>query len=275
MSKGFCILAQNNSTTDYIRQAYALALSIHKFNSDQNVTLITNDPVKEKYKNVFDKIVPIPWYDDSQAQEWKINNRWKIYHITPYDETIVMDADMLVLQNIEHWWSYLEKRELFFVSDVKTYRNETITSNYYRKMFTANELPNLYSGIHYFKKTDENKTFFVLLEMIVKNFSTFYEWYCPNKRQNFCSIDVSAALASKIIGNSGLITDKNSFVTFTHMKPNVQNWKNERSNWVDNIGFDLDNSGNLYVGNYLQKNVFHYVEDEFLNAEILETLENL
>lgn len=275
MSKGFCILAQNNSTTDYVRQAYALALSIHKFNTDQNVTLITNDPVDEKYKHVFDKVVSIPWYDDSQGQEWKINNRWKIYHISPYDETIVMDADMLVLQNIEHWWRFLEKRELFFVSDVKTYRGETATSDYYRKMFTANELPNLYSGIHYFKKTDENKTFFVLLEMIVKNYDTFYEWYAPNKRQNFCSIDVSVALASKIIGNQGLITDKNSFVTFTHMKPNIQEWKTTRSNWIDNIGYDLDADGKLYVGNFLQNGVFHYVEDEFLSEEILETLENL
>jgi len=275
MSKGFCILAQNNSTTDYVRQAYALALSIHKFNKDQKVTLITNNLVDEKYKHVFDRIVPIPWYDDSRGQEWKINNRWKIYHVSPYDETIVMDADMLVLHNIEHWWPYLEKRELFFVSDVKTYRGETATSNYYRKMFTANNLPNLYSGIHYFKKTDENKAFFVLLEMIVKNFDTFYEWYAPNNRQNFCSIDVSAALASKIIGNSGLITVKNSFVTFTHMKPNIQNWKTTRSNWIDNVGYDLDNNGNLYVGNFLQNSVFHYVEDEFLNEEILETLERL
>ena len=28
MSKGFCLLAQNNDQTNYVRQAYALALSI-------------------------------------------------------------------------------------------------------------------------------------------------------------------------------------------------------------------------------------------------------
>lgn len=275
MSKGFCIVAQNNSNTDYVRQAYALALSIHKFNKNQSVTLITNDCVDEKYKSVFDHIIPIPWYDDSRGQEWKINNRWKVYHISPYEETIVMDADMLVLQNIEHWWDYLENRELFFVSNVKTYRGDIATSNFYRKMFVANDLPNLYSGVHYFKKTDNNKTFFVLLEMIVKNFDQFYTLYSPKKRQNFCSIDVSAAIASKIIDNQGLITDKDSFITFTHMKPNVQDWNTVRSNWIDNIGYDLDDDGRLYVGNFLQSGVFHYVEDEFLNTEILETLENL
>jgi hypothetical protein len=59
------------------------------------------------------------------------------------------------------------------------------------------------------------------------------------------------------------------------MKPNIQNWKTTRSNWIDNVGYDLDNNGNLYVGNFLQNSVFHYVEDEFLNEEILETLERL
>jgi len=104
MDKGFCILAQNNSSTDYVRQAYALALSIHKFNNDQKVTIITNDIVPEKYKSVFDQIVPIPWTDQAEGKDWKIENRWKVYHASPYEYTIVMDADMIVTHNIEHWW---------------------------------------------------------------------------------------------------------------------------------------------------------------------------
>ena len=59
MSEGFCLLAQNNTTVDYIKQAYALAVSIHKFNKDQNVSLITNDEVPKKYRSVFDKIIKI------------------------------------------------------------------------------------------------------------------------------------------------------------------------------------------------------------------------
>lgn len=275
MNKGFCILAENNSTTDYVKQAYILALSIHRHNKNQKVSLLTNDIVPDCYKTVFDKIIPIPWCNDSKGQEWKINNRWKIYHITPYQETIVMDADMLVLENIEHWWAELQKYDLFFVSNVKTYRGETATSNYYRKMFTANDLPNLYSGIHYFKKTDDNKTFFVLLEMIVKNFTTFYEWYAPNNRQNFCSIDASVALASKILGNAGYVSNPDSFITFTHMKTNVQNWLHSKSKWTDTIAYDVDNLGNLYVGNFIQKGVFHYVENGFLNNDIIRRLEKL
>jgi len=105
MSKGFCLLAQNNSTTDYVKQAYALALSIHKFNKDQKVSIITDDPIPEEYRSVFDQIIPIPFIDDADHSDWKIENRWKVYHATPYDETIVMDVDMLVLSDISHWWT--------------------------------------------------------------------------------------------------------------------------------------------------------------------------
>lgn len=274
MSKGFCILAENNITTDYVRQAYFLALSIHKNNKNQKVSLLTNDTVPDMYKHVFDKIIPIPWKDSAKDIEWKVNNRWKIYHITPYAETIVMDADMLVLDNIEHWWKEVEKRDLFFVSNVKTYRNEIVTSNYYRKTFTANNLPNLYSGIHYFKKTNENKTFFVLLETIVHNYQSYYSWYSPIYKQEFCSIDVSAAIASKLIGNTGYITDQNSFITFTHMKPNIQNWHKPKQKWTDTISYDMDEEGNLFVGNFRQTGVFHYTENEFLQDNITKRLTN-
>lgn len=275
MSKGFCILAENNVTTDYIRQAYFLALSIHRHNKDQKVSLLTNDAVPDSYKHVFDQIIPIPWKDSAKDSEWKINNRWKIYHITPYKETIVMDADMIVLENIEHWWKELEKRDLFFVSNVRTYRNETVTSNYYRKTFTSNNLPNLYSGIHYFKKSNDNKTFFVLLETIVHNYQHFYSCFSPVHKQDFCSIDVSAAIASKLIGNAGYITDPASFITFTHMKPNIQNWNKPKQLWTDAISYDIDNEGNLYVGNFRQSGIFHYVENEFLTDMITKRLQSL
>ena len=54
MSKGFCFVAQNNSSTDYVKQACILALSIHKFNKNQKISIITNDKVPEKYKILFD-----------------------------------------------------------------------------------------------------------------------------------------------------------------------------------------------------------------------------
>ncbi len=61
MSNGHIFVAQN-SNVDYVRQAYALALSIKKNNKLYRETcLITNNEVPESYRHAFDHILPIPW----------------------------------------------------------------------------------------------------------------------------------------------------------------------------------------------------------------------
>lgn len=275
MNKGFCVYAQNNGKTNYVRQAYALALTIKCHCPEEKISIITNDKLTKKQQQVFDNIIPIPWEDQSKNSNWKVENRWKIYHASPYDRTIVMDADMIVLDNISHWWKELEKRKLFFVSNVRTYRNEVVTSNFYRKTFVDNGLPNLYSGIHYFEKSDYAKSFYVLLELIVTNWELFYTKYAKERYQNWCSIDLCAAIACKILGNENNITEPNSFITFTHMKPAIQNWGSVPDKWTKVIGSYLQSDGKLMLGNFVQQNVLHYVEDEFLTDDIIKKLEKL
>lgn len=274
MSRGFCLLAQNNGTTDYIRQAHALALSLHMFNKDQKISLITNDIVPEEWQEAFDQIIPIPWSDNAADSDWKIENRWKVYHASPYEETIVLEADMLITSDITHWWKELSKRELFFVSNVRTYRDELVTKTYYRKAFVSNDLPNLYSAIHYFKKGDTAKEFYNLLEIVVNNWALFYSKYAKENYQNWCSIDLCAAIVSKILGNEKDITDPKSFVTFTHMKPRLQGWYNIPDKWTKVLGKYFTDEGVLFLGNYAQTRVLHYVEDDFLTDEIIEKLKN-
>ena len=120
MSRGFVLLAQNTPTVDYVKQAYALALSIkvsQKTVSD--VTLITNDEVHDRYKKAFDKIIPIPFNDDAIDSKWKTENRWKIFHASPYDETIVLDTDMLMLEDISLWWDYCKNFDFRFCNRIK------------------------------------------------------------------------------------------------------------------------------------------------------------
>ena len=116
MNNNFTIFAQNNEN-DYVKQAYLCALSIRATNPNSKVCLITNENVEEKYKQVFDDIVDFPWGDHAADEEWKIHNRWKIYHATPYKEgTAVIDSDMLVLQDLSSWFTFLEKYDLFFAN---------------------------------------------------------------------------------------------------------------------------------------------------------------
>ena len=82
MSRGYIVIAQNNGTVDYLEQAYALALNLKLTQTTvSNLTVCvdaeTKELIKSKHKKVFDYIVDIPWNDDAEKEDWKINNKWK------------------------------------------------------------------------------------------------------------------------------------------------------------------------------------------------------
>ena len=276
MSQGIVVLAQNSKETNYVEQACLLAMSLGATNPNTKISVITDDIVPDDYKKLFDQIIPIPYGDAAQNSDWKIENRWKIYHATPYEKTMVLDTDMLVLQDLTSWWNFLDHYEVFFTTNVYDYRKNLITSDYYRKTFTANELPNLYSGLHYFKKCDFALEFYKWLEIITNNWELFYGKFAKENYPGRCSIDVSAAIAAKILDCTEQITNKNaSFPSFTHMKPQIQGWKDPKAKWQNCVGTYISRNCDIKLGNFLQSGILHYTEDDFVNETIINRYRNL
>lgn len=278
MTKGYLILAQNNKD-DYVKMAYVAAMSIKLTQKEiNNVTLVTDvpDAVPEHYKKVFDQILPILWYDDALDSDWKIENRWKLYHMTPYDETVVIDADMLFLSDVSHWWKYLtENHEMMITDKVFTYRNELITTSRYRKAFIDNSLPNCYSAFTYFKKCDLAKMFWKIVEVIVKDWQVFYQKYIKESRPGHLSIDIVFSLAVKILGIEDQVFSSFDYPSFIHMKSYDQNWKNASPDWTEHAGIYMNEQCQLKIGNYQQTGIFHYTEKKFLNNDITMKYEKL
>ena len=52
-----------------------------------------------------------------------------------------------------------------------------------------------------------------------------------------------------------------------------QNWKDYSLNWTDKVSWSVNNNKELLVDNFIQSNVFHYVEDQFLTDEVVKELE--
>ena len=103
MSKGYVIVA---SGKEHLRQAYLCALSIKKTQTINQVCLLTESHVPKKYNAVFDYIEPIPW--NKTKDFYVTQDRWKVYHVTPFKETIVLDSDMIFLSNQDHVWKHME-----------------------------------------------------------------------------------------------------------------------------------------------------------------------
>jgi len=268
------MLAQNSST-NYVEQAAVCAMSIKHKIPDSNICLITNDDVPEKHKQLFTDIIEIPWGDMAHQSTWKVSNRWKIYHVVPYNNTIVLDTDMLVLDDITHWWNQLQTRDLFYTTNVMTYRGDLVTSDFYRKAFLINDLPNLYSGFHYFKKTDVSKEFFDTLELVMKNWEQFYDKFAGGtKYQNFLSVDLCAAITAKLINYEKIVSNSAMSPTFVHMKSQLQGWSTRPpTDWQSVVNPYLTDDLELIVGNYCQHGVFHYTEDTFLTDTVIKKYE--
>lgn len=266
MSKGYLIFAQN-SDVDYLKQAVALSASLKASGNFEPVSVVTNNPVPDKYENLFDQIIPIPWGDNSVGSIWKVENRWKLYHVTPYDETIVLDSDIIVTENMSTAWSFFSEYDLYFTSTVYDYKARPITDTENRKAFISNNLPNVYFGLHYFKKTDFCLAFYKQLEEVVKNYKIYYKYFTPNNTQQFVSMDVSSAIAIKILDIENLVTCRVfEPIKFIHMKSNLQQLALNTASWQSVLDCNLGD--NLLIGNHVQRGVFHYVENDFLTDEI-------
>ena len=274
VSKGFLILAQNTDTVDYIQQAYVLALSI-KFSqfTIRDISLVTDDPVPEEYAQVFDQIIPIPFGDTQTATVYRAENRWKLYYASPYDETIVLDSDMLLLEDITSWWDYCSNYDIKFCSRIKNYKLETVVDTHHRKTFIANNLTSPYSALHYFKKSQTAYEFYKVLEFVCNNWEWLWTKFAPEAYQNWLSLDLAVAVTIEITGLHEEILDVNNPMEFIHMKTHLQGWKINSANWQDFVSINFTQE--LTVANIRQHKLFHYIEKDFLSGNIILKLKEL
>ena len=281
MSKGYFTIAQG---AEYHRMAYALALSIKNSQSEiSSLSIGVSKYEKQLLKNssyaeVFDEIIEIPWKDAAEKSEWKLENWWKAIHMSPYDETVGLDADMLFFEDHTEWWNIMGQSPAAFCTKPITYRGDLITSDFYRKTFTDNELPNVYAAFFYFKKNSESFEFFELCETIFNNWEKFhYEFLKATSRPQYFSTDVAFAIAAKILEFDRHYA--HSFLdipTFVHMKSQLQDWPNDafmNEDWTKMISSQFTPNGQLKIGNYLQTVPFHYHVKSFLTDDKIQHLE--
>lgn len=279
--RGFFTICENNDTHDYVRMAYALALSLRntqKKYSNLSIGITPGQKISKKYSWIFDEIIELPWLDNAENESWKLENEWKVYHITPYEETIKLDADMLFVNDISHWWDLLETRDFWITSKVKTFRNNDVVSNYYRKTFTENKLPNVYTAFMYFKKCELSQNIFKMAENIFQSPGDYFSLLNEKNRPVKPTTDVVFSLAIKFLDvQDQCLLDLNiDCPTFVHMKPKIQNLKSfvPENNWTEVISCFVNENKEIKINGFKQQYPFHYHDKNFLTKEIIQILEN-
>lgn len=275
MNFGYLIIISKNDTVDYLKLAYALALSIkntQRSGYDQ-VALVTDDldsvsSLKSPW--VFDHV--IPWNKETfwDGRSW-------MDQLSPFESTVCLDADMLFLKDYSHWIDYFEENcDLYIANKAYTYRGELVTSDFYRRAFVKNNLPNLYSAYTWFKKNKPVVAdFFTLGRYIIKNPIEFKNQFLVNHKPKILGTDEAFALSAQILDITDAISYELSFPKFVHMKPMVQNWPWTVEKWTDQVGFYFNSNGRLKIGNFQQTDICHYVEKDLITDEVISVLERI
>lgn len=212
MSRGVLIFAQNNADVDYTRIAIFAAERVQKF-LNVPVSIVTDNrdylfKAHGEKANIFDQIIDTDpqvsqnkrFYDGSVSSKvltWKNFARSDCYDITPYDETLVIDADYIIASsNLSKIWDSPH--------DLMIYRNSYDLSqwrdNSAFKYLNQHSIPFYWATAFYFQKTERTKAFFKLIQHIRQN------WYYYRVLYSIDSLafrnDFAFSMAIHILNNS-------------------------------------------------------------------------
>ena len=189
MSKGAFLIARNNGHIDYVKQAVFLARRIKKY-LDIPVTIATDSAeyLESRFGiSDFDKIIKLDYISDTANQRYffdgaltkktagfKNANRANVYDLSPYDQTLLLDTDYIISND-------LLKSVFDSTSDFLIYKK----SNDVAKVRDEDEFDKIsdtsvdfyWATVVFFRKTETNKIFFDLVKHIEQEWNHYRRVY--------------------------------------------------------------------------------------------------
>lgn len=207
MSKGILVFARNNVEVDYVKQAYYLAKQVKK-NLNLPTTIVTDSGKYLRhefsdYNTVFDNIIDIVWnksdlsknttlsktenhtykrYNDGtlveKKLEFKNETRTLAYDVSPYKETLILDSDIIVNNDIFKWCfdqpnDFLIYKNAYDLAGFRNYKEFDYISDTSVDFYWATCI--------FFRKTEANKIFFDLVQHVQENWSHYKKVYQLNR----------------------------------------------------------------------------------------------
>ena len=195
-TRGFLIHAYNNQEIDYGTMAICSALLIKKHLNINNVCLVTSEDTlrwitsslgEELINQAVDiiKIVNIDrnvesrtYFDTryhSKIQPYYNTNRSDTLNLSPFEETVLLDADYLVLDN---------SLDLVWGNNEHILVNKSVRDLQHRKniggfdeRFNEMSIPLYWATVVYFKKTSIVDSIFQLMKFIKDNYFYYQQLY--------------------------------------------------------------------------------------------------
>ena len=242
--RGYLIVAQNSDSIDYVACAFQLARSIRQFHPDVKIALLTDSTDKS---DVFDYHVTFthPLSNNPYA------NDWQVFGASPFRQTIKLEADMVIASEIDHWWDILQHRDVVISTGARDFYDQPATSRFYRKVFDANDLPDMYNAITYWRLSQTAQEFFGLVREIFEHWSEYRTLLkFPDE---IPSTDLVYAMAAQIIGPEKVTMPFATYPRIVHMKKHMIPTHSE--DWTQELTWEYNP---LRINTVAQWGAVHY-----------------
>jgi len=186
-TKGVLVFARNNGHVDYVKQAAFLAKRVKKYlNLPTSVITDSVNYLNEAYPDVFDQVIPVEYVNDDnhrlyfdgaltkKSANFKNRMRSNAYDSSPYDETLLLDSDIVICNDM--FKSCFDSKNNFLIykdaDDLAKVRDETeftYISDFGIDFYWATCV--------FFRKSRENKIFFDLVRHIQDEWPHYYRTY--------------------------------------------------------------------------------------------------
>jgi hypothetical protein len=239
--QGYVIVAVNSEHTDYVSCAQRLSHSLKQHDPDARVCLVTDQEITDTAFDHVRLLVPDtanPFANDAQ-----------IFRLTPFRETIKLEADMLIASPIDHWWSMFRHRDVVLSVGCRTWQDQVSSARHYRRLFDDNHLLDIYNAVTYWRLSDTAKEFFGLVKNIFSQWTHYRTLlkFSPD----YPDTDLVYAMAAQIIGPERVTVPGSPQIV--HMKKHHAGTQTE--NWTQELVWETDP---LRIQTVVQWGAFHY-----------------
>jgi len=176
VSKGILVYAYNNESIDYVKQARDLAIRARK-HLGLPTTIVTDADVTDP---VFDQVIVSNLQDytsksynngtSNQTLSFKNTKRSSSFDLTPYDETLVLDSDIIICDDTyKHCFD--QPNNLLIYKDAY----HVVQNRDYKEFDKISEtsIDFYWATCVFFRKTKTNQIFFNLIDHIKDNYSHY------------------------------------------------------------------------------------------------------
>ena len=243
--QGYVCVAVDTDTVDYVGMARRLFASLKHWHPDARTCLITDQEIAAPE---FDHVRILVPQDNAYA------NDAQAFRLTPFRETIKLEADMLIVSPIDQWWTMLRHRDVVVSTGCRDWQGSISQERAYRKCFDENNLPDVYNAITYWRLSETAQNFYVLVRDIFANWSSIRSMLkFPEDR---ASTDVVYAIAAQVLGPELVTMPFASYPQITHMRPSIAG---TAGRWTDELVWEWHNA-QLRIESVPQWGAVHYHE---------------